>query len=303
MLKENGLLYLFRAASLGSMRAASDELDVAPSSISRQIGMLESQLGVSLLEKSRRQVKLTEAGELVCQHYRDRLTQEESLLSKIDALKSINAGVVSIVVGEAFLTKQFRDMLEQFMIEFPRMTINVTVGSTQEIVNEVSDDDAHIGICLDTPQHPKIARRMAINQPIRLIVRKDHAFSNRQSVKLSEISVLPIALPNETYRIRNIIQMAQREDDVFLEPVMKTNSLALITDFILSGRGVSIMPEIVVQAELDEGNLVAVPIENKTLESTKSCLILRSGRELPTGAYELMVRIERFFNQSMRRKK
>lgn len=303
MLKENGLVYLFRATTLGSMRAASDELDVAPSSVSRQIGMLESQLGVSLLEKGRRQVKLTEAGELVCQYYRDRLTQEESLLSKIDALKSINAGVVGLVIGEAFLTKQFREMLEKFMTEFPRMTINVTVGSTQEIVNDVCDDDAHIGICLDTPQHPKVTRRLAINQPIKLIVRKDHALCDRTSVKLSEVSVLPIALPNESYRIRNIIQMAQREDDVFLEPVMKTNSLALITDFVLSGRGVSILPEIVVQAELDEGNLMAVPIENSTLESTKSCLILRSGRELPTGAYELMLRIERFLNISLRRKK
>ena len=57
------LRYLAETASLGSMRAASEKLDVAVSSISRQIAQLEADIGLPLIERGRRSIKLTEAGE------------------------------------------------------------------------------------------------------------------------------------------------------------------------------------------------------------------------------------------------
>jgi len=66
MLNEIPLKYLYESARQGTMRAASEELDVATSSISRQITSLEKELGISLIEKNRRGIKLTEAGQLAC---------------------------------------------------------------------------------------------------------------------------------------------------------------------------------------------------------------------------------------------
>jgi DNA-binding transcriptional LysR family regulator len=51
--------YLYEAARLGSMRAVADQLDVAVSSISRQISQLEAEVGVALIEHGRRTVMLT----------------------------------------------------------------------------------------------------------------------------------------------------------------------------------------------------------------------------------------------------
>ncbi|MBW8077744.1 MAG: LysR family transcriptional regulator, partial [Gallionella sp.] len=64
ILSDAKLRYLAEAAALGSMHAASEKLDVAVSSISRQIAQLESELGLPLIERGRRALKLTQAGEM-----------------------------------------------------------------------------------------------------------------------------------------------------------------------------------------------------------------------------------------------
>ena len=92
------LRYLYESARLGTMRAASDKLDVATSSVSRQIGELESELGLKLIEKGRRRIKLTEAGEAACLYYKEKLSQEEAFLSKIEELKSIRTGKITLAV-------------------------------------------------------------------------------------------------------------------------------------------------------------------------------------------------------------
>ena len=70
--------YLYEAARLGSMRAAADQLDVAVSSISRQISQLEAEVGVALIEHGRRTVMLTEAGKLLIEYYAEQRTHRES---------------------------------------------------------------------------------------------------------------------------------------------------------------------------------------------------------------------------------
>ena len=59
------LRYLYEAARLGTMRAASEELNVATSSISRQIAALEKDLGMRLIEGGRRKIKLTDSQDCV----------------------------------------------------------------------------------------------------------------------------------------------------------------------------------------------------------------------------------------------
>lgn len=293
------LRYLYESARLGTMRAASEKLDVATSSVSRQIGELESQLGLPMIEKSRRRIKLTEAGEAACLYYRERVSQEEAFLSKIEELKSIRTGKVYLAVGEAFVTQQFSDMLQEFMQNYVGMKVQVAVSNTNSVVEFVREDDAHIGLIFDIPRDPKIRARLILPQPLKVIVNKKHAFARRKSIKLSELTGESIGLPEEGYRIRQLIHSAEQKDGVFLESSMMTNSLALITDFVKSGRGISIMPELVVQQELINGDLIALPTNNSILNSTKTSLITRIGRQLPVGAYQLLLRIETYLKSAV----
>ncbi|MFV0275684.1 MAG: LysR family transcriptional regulator [Parahaliea sp.] len=292
------LRYLFESAQLGTMRAASEKLDVATSSVSRQISELEQELGLALIEKGRRRIRLTEAGEAACQYYRDNLSQDEVFLSRLKEMNSIRTGNISLAVGVAFVTQPFSDLLVVFMERYPGMEVRVMGGNTIRVVERVREDEAHMGLIFDIPREPKVSVRLVIAQPLKVIVNRSHALSCRQRVGFHDIESESIALPEEGYRIRQFIHAAEHEDGAFLEASLETNSLALLVDFVKSGRGISILPELVVREELRLGTLRALDIDSAILNSTRTSLITRVGRQLPVGAYRLLLNLESFLKSS-----
>lgn len=292
------LRYLFESAQLGTMRAASEKLDVATSSVSRQISELEQELGLALIEKGRRRIRLTEAGEAACQYYREKMAQEEVFLSRIKEMKSIRTGRISLAVGEAFVTQPFSDLLDAFMQRYPGMEVQVQVANTLRVVERVREDEAHMGLIFDIPREPKVRARLVIPQPLKVIVNRNHALSERRQINLRDIESESLGLADEGYRIRQLIHAAEQEDGVFLEASLQTNSLTLLMDYVKSGRGISVLPELVVREELSAGTLCALDTDNSILNSTKTSLVTRVGRQLPIGAYRLLLSLESFLKSA-----
>ena len=127
---DDRLKYLFESVRLGTMRGASEHLDIAPSSISRQISSLEKEIGTPLVEKGRHTIQLTPAGELVVDYYRDRLSQRETLIAAIDDLRGLRQGHLTIAVGQGLIRMPLVRALREFMIKHP----GIGVQRTQRLV-------------------------------------------------------------------------------------------------------------------------------------------------------------------------
>lgn len=293
------LHYLYEAARLGTMHAASEQLDVATSSISRQISTLEKDLGIPLIESGRRRIKLTEAGEAACAHYRETRAHEELFLSRLEELKSIRTGKVDLAVGEAFITNHFSESLHEFMKVYPGMTVRVRMSGTNDTVALVRDDEAHFGLIFDVPRDPKVRARMSLAQPLKVVVHPEHELATKSTIQLAELAHHSVGLPEDAFRIRQIVRAAEHEESVFLEPELIANSMTLLKDFALGGRGVTLLPEFLAFEDLLAGRLRAIPTTNSVLNATKISLITRAGRQIPMGAYRLMQRIENYLRNSM----
>jgi DNA-binding transcriptional LysR family regulator len=299
MKREIRLDYLYEAARLGTMRAASEELAIATSSISRQIAALEKDLGVRLIESGRRKIKLTEAGEAACAHYREARAHEESFLSRLQELKSTRIGNVDLAVGEAFITGQFNESLYQFMKNYPGMTVRVRMSGTNHTEALVHDDEVHFGLIFDVPRDQKVRARMSLQQPLRVIVHPAHELAGKTMVALADLAHCSIALPDESFRIRQIVHAAEQEEGVHLKLKLIANSMTVLKDFALAGGGVTLLPEFIVLEDLLAGRLRAISSTNSVLNATKISLITRAGRQIPIGAYRLMQRIENHLKTSM----
>lgn len=299
MLNETPLKYLYESARQGTMRAASEELDVATSSISRQITSLEKELGISLIEKNRRGIKLTEAGQLACNFYRERQGLDEVFLSRISDLRSIRSGKIDLAVGEAFITNEFSQLLQQFMQDYPGVFVSVKVSGTNNSVALVRDDEAHFGLIFDTPRDPKVKARSMVSQPLHVAAHPDHEICRRKTLKLADLNKFSVGLPEESFRIRQIIHLAEHEQGTFIEPSLVTNSMTLLKDFAKCGRGITILPDFLAQPELSQGKLCAIPTDSAVLNATQISLITRVGRQLPPSAYRLLVIVEGHLKKSL----
>lgn len=293
------LRYLYESARLGTMRAASEQLDVATSSVSRQIGELEKELGIILIERGRRGIKLTEAGEAAYEFFRENCAHEEAFLSKIAELRSIRAGKIVLAAGEAFITDSFSELLQAFMQNYDGVSVHVRMSGSNDVVALVREDEAHFGLIFDVPRDPKVRARISIGQPLRFVASPGHEICGIRRPKLADLAQYSIGLPEDSFRIRQVVHHAEQDEGVFLEPALVTNSMTLLKVFVKCGRGVTILPEFLAQPDLSEGKLTAIPAHNRILNGTQISLITRAGRQLPVGVYRLMVRIEAFLKQSI----
>lgn len=274
------------------MRAASENLNVAPSSISRQIAQLEEELGVALIERNRRRLKLTEAGELAVSYYRGLTMQQEAFVSELRDLKGLRGGTVRLIVGEALIGDLLLGVLQRFMKQYPEVRIVVRTAGTNDVVRMIIDDEAHMGMVFQAAPDAKIRVRASSDQPLKVILRPDHPLGERASLKISDLVGERLGVPEKSFRIRQILAGAESEENVFLSPVIVSNSLLVLKEFARFGSGVTVLPSIAAHSEIVAGTLKAIPIDHQALMHTSAAVITRLGRHLPVAAVRLLQEIE-----------
>lgn len=289
---DNALHYFYEAANMGSMRLASEKIGVAVSSISRQIAQLEQQMGVALIERGRRSIRLTEAGEHTLEFYRHQIADREALMNRLQELREVKTGRVDLAVGEGFLGNAFTAIIDGFQGRNPGITLSVTSCASTEIVRMVLDDEAHIGMILHTTSEPKIRTRATAAQPLMVLCAPDHPAARMDSVDLSTLAQFDLCLPPKGFRIRTMLNEAERREQVWLEPKMVTTSLLMMREMAKAGRMATILPAFSALAELDQGVLVARPLIAAELEHTTISLIHRVGRQLDGGPARLLAILE-----------
>ena len=226
MIWDTGLNYFYEAASLGSMRMASDKIGVAVSSISRQIAQLEAEMGMPLIERARRSIRLTEAGRLVYEYHKEQLAHRETLVNRLQELREIKSGRIDLAVGEGFLGRAFTMTIEAFQRRNPGITVTITSASTSEIERMVVlDDEAHIGLILSTTTEPKIRIRASVVQPLQVLCAPGHPVAAMESLTIEELARHDCCLPPMGFRIRQILNAAEKRAHVWLEPKLTTTSI------------------------------------------------------------------------------
>jgi DNA-binding transcriptional LysR family regulator len=277
---ETALHYFHEAASMGSMRLASDKIGVAVSSISRQIAQLEMQLGVALIERGRRSIKLTEAGQIAFDFYRDQLASQEALLNRLQELRDMKRGRIDLAVGEGFLGQSFAALIDDFQRRNAGIVVSVVSAPTAEIQRMVLDDEAHIGMILHTSSEPKIRVRASVAQPLMVLCAPGHPAAQAASLTLNDLTTYDLCLPPKGFRIRRILNDTEKREHIWLEPRMTTSSILVMREMAKLGQMVTVLPKIAAVAELELGQLVARPLLAAELEHTTISLIHRVGRQL-----------------------
>lgn len=290
VVQDHRIRYFFEAVRLGSVRAAADNLDIAASAVSRQIAQLEQELGTTLVERHRRGVKPTEAGDRVLAYYRQRLAHQDLLMDDLQSLRGLHSGLVSLAVGEGFID-ELAGPLTRFSEQYPQVELVVNVCGSNELIRQVVEDEAHLGLVFNPASDPKLRSHAHHSQPVRVVVNTDHPLALQGGpVALKGLDQYRLALPNVSYGIRQILTQAEQQLGLDLAPTLTCNTIALLKQYALLG-GVTLLPTFAVAEELKAGELVALAVDSPLFSATQTHLITRLGRQLSVGASQLMGRL------------
>jgi DNA-binding transcriptional LysR family regulator len=291
-LGERRLGYFHAAVRAGSIRAAADDLDVEPSVISRQIQLLEREVGVVLLERRGRGVSPTDAGELVLEHYKACSASQESLVARLGELQGIQKGKILISAGEGFARGLIDVAMNSFCREYPSIAVSLELTSVVEVLRSVTEDRAHIGVAYGLPGDHDLKVVAEKSHPVRVIARPDHPLlAIARPLRISDLVPYSIGLMPPQYGLGQLARLAEFTESTRLAAALVTNSISALKHYASSGVGVTLLPEMAVQEEINSGSLVALRTSSTALESAKAQLLLRDGRVHSPGVQELVRRL------------
>ena len=247
-----GTLQLFvDCCRTGSLLMAAEQANLAVSSVSKRIRLLEDSVQVPLLRRHARGVVPTVAGEAFLQHAR-RLIQGATQMhvDMVDFAKGVT-GRVRIAVSASVLQQYLPEQIASFARMHPTVAIDVAETSSQNVIAAVRGQDVEFGICAEVQDEQGLERRAYRMDPLVMLVPKHHVLARMDDIAFAD------ALDNEFIGMQgsSVIQVQMEksaaEADAPLRQRIRVATVQSMCRMVEQGMGIGVVPQVAASSLAD----------------------------------------------------
>jgi DNA-binding transcriptional LysR family regulator len=282
------LRYFSATAHSRSIRAASERLHVSPSAISRQIVKLEHELRAPIFDRRAQGMKLTPAGEILLSKIDGVMREFSRVKSHIAALQDLQAGNVDVYCFQTAIESFVAPVLNRFHVQYPDVTFNVRMSSTDEAIEALITGAAEIGLVLNAPARDRITRLEVFRDRMVAAFSPTHPLANRKTLSLRDLQGFPFALTEPSFGLRQQLERVFAKHGFEPATFCVTNSLALVKEVAGIGKQCTLLPRFAIEQELAEGALRAAAVREFADDPLVFCICSRSDRSLSPAAKVFM---------------
>ncbi len=229
-----------------SFTKAGEYVGLTQSGVSQTMAGLESELGITLLNRSRNGVTLTETGERILIHIREIMNRTSLIKHEVAAMIGIEVGTLRIGSIPSVSAKLLPGIIGSFKNRYPGIELVLFEGSYEEVNKWITSSVIDIGmVTLPSEGYesiPLLQDKMIVFLPA------NHPLKNETSLQLYQISSDPFIMPKADCEI--FIKDIFRSNGIVPNIHFEVRDTATILAMVQEGVGVTILPEMAIPTSL-----------------------------------------------------
>ena len=254
-------LQLFKEiAANRSMSRGAAHCGVSQSAATQHVQEVERRLGVTLFDRTKRPLALTGAGRLYADFCREVLSREELFQVELEKWKGEVDGTVRVASIYSIGLTEMNRLQQEFAQRYPEARLQVEYMRPDKIYDAVREGTADLGLV----SYPESSREITAipwrSEEMQLAVVPSHPLASRAEVFPQDLDGQDFVGFDEDLSIRRELERFFRTQGIAVNLVMHFDNIQMIKEAVALGRGVSILPARTMQAEIEQGRLVAVPL-------------------------------------------
>ncbi|ERK17530.1 Transcriptional regulator, LysR family [Pantoea sp. AS-PWVM4] len=232
-MQSSEIRYFLAVVNAGSLSAASEQLFVAVSAISRQIQRLEAQVGVPLFERHARGMVLTEAGEIFAHQVRKNMLEMEYALAEIKGLTAVRRTQIRVACTDGMAFTLLPRLFADFRLSNPGVLFSLKVGSTQGVAEWVRNGECDLALQFSLHAERGVEVIGSWPAPVLLVMHHSHPLAHANQVSLADLSQYPLALPEQNTTVRQLFDLSCHMSGNVVEPVLTCDNFSTLYHFLL----------------------------------------------------------------------
>ncbi|QOY90426.1 LysR family transcriptional regulator [Paludibaculum fermentans] len=252
-------VFLTVATEKSFSRAGEKLLRTQPA-ISLAVQRLESELSEKLLDRTGRELVLTDAGKIVLEYCRRFENLEREMDNALAELRDMAAGRLSIGANEStclYLLKH----IESYRRLYPKVKVQVRRTLSSKIPAQLIDGDLELGVVSYDPEDDRLESRIIYIDHLSFVLSPQHRFAGRKSISIKELGMETFIAHNVLSPYREVVIKAFQRAKVQLNMDVEMPTVETIRKMVQKNEGVAFLPKMCVEQELEQGLLAEVEVE------------------------------------------
>jgi len=259
-------LEIIRAiADTGSFTAAGEKLHVSQSAISRQVLLLEEELGQAVFHRIGRRIRITPTGDSLLRLSHRVFQDLEETISDISDQRETLHGTMRLVAGMTVCLYIFPSLLAEVRRAFPRLDLKITVGGIERSVAMLRSGAADLGLVTLPVKAADLVSQPVLEEELLLITYPAHPLAKKRTIRPADLHQQPFIHFEAGSVTRRLVDRFCAQEGIEPEVMMETENVEIIKAMVHFGIGISIIPWQAAAADVTARELFCSRIEGQAL--------------------------------------
>jgi DNA-binding transcriptional LysR family regulator len=257
-------VFLTVATEKSFSRAGEKLLRTQPA-ISLAIQRLESELQEKLIDRSGKELLLTDAGRIVLDFARRFVNLQADLENALTELRDNSSGRLSIGANEStalYLLKH----IEKYRRLYPKVKVQVRRSYSSKIPSQLIDGDLELGVISYDPEDDRLLTGVIYTDHLAFVVSPQHRFATREEVSISELGMETFIAHNVMSPYRGMVIKTFQQHKIPLNMDVEMPTVETIRKMVQRNEGVAFLPKMCVEQEIQQQRLCEVRVPELKVE-------------------------------------